>query len=104
MALALGLHRKLPTDTMLNPVEREHRKRVWWTLYTMDRLCSSIFGYPLLISDSLIDVELPTDDGLSASEKEEFSDPAHLIATVKLARVTGQIRTSQPQFSSFLPN
>jgi proline utilization trans-activator len=104
MALALGLHRNLPTDTMLNPVEREHRKRVWWTLYTLDRLCCSILGYPLLISDSLIDVELPTDQGLSVSEQEEFSDPAHLIATIKLARITGQIRTSQPPLCHSLPN
>ncbi|CAI7587813.1 unnamed protein product [Penicillium glandicola] len=91
MALGLGLHRSLPTDTKLCPVDREHRKRVWWTLYTLDRLCSSNLGYPLLISDAVIDVELPTNEGLIPAELEEFADPSHLVANVKLARITGQI-------------
>jgi proline utilization trans-activator len=92
MALGLGLHRSLPTDTKLCPVYREHRKRVWWTLYTLDRLCSSNLGYPLLISDAVIDVELPTNEGLVPAELEEFTDPSHLVANVKLAKITGQIR------------
>ncbi|KAJ5417519.1 uncharacterized protein N7487_001069 [Penicillium crustosum] len=91
MALGLGLHRSLPTDTKLCPVDREHRKRVWWTLYTLDRLCSSNLGYPLLISDAVIDVELPTNEGLIPAELEEFTDPSHLVANVKLAKITGQI-------------
>lgn len=94
MALGLGLHRSLPTDTKLCPVDREHRKRVWWTLYTLDRLCSSNLGYPLLISDAVIDVELPTNEGLIPAELEEFTNPSHLVANVKLARITGQIRKS----------
>ncbi|KAF4762976.1 hypothetical protein HAV15_001418 [Penicillium sp. str.  len=94
MALGLGLHRSLPTDTKLCPVDREHRKRVWWTLYTLDRLCSSNLGYPLLISDAVIDVELPTNEGLIPAELEEFTDPGHLVANVKLAKITGQIRKS----------
>ncbi|KAJ5740675.1 hypothetical protein N7493_000547 [Penicillium malachiteum] len=91
IALGLGLHRTLPTDSLLTPVEREHRKRLWWTLYTLDRLCTSNLGFPVLVSDSVIDVELPTNEGLDDAELEEFSDPAHLIANVKLARITGQI-------------
>ncbi|KAJ5498545.1 hypothetical protein N7453_007596 [Penicillium expansum] len=90
MALGLGLHRSLPTDTKLCPVDREHRKRVWWTLYTLDRLCSSNLGYPLLISDAVIDVELPTNEGLIPTELEEFTDPGHLVANVKLAKITGK--------------
>jgi hypothetical protein len=92
MALGLGLHRSLPTDTKLCPVDHEHRKRVWWTLYTLDRLCSSNLGYPLLITDAVIDVELPTNEGLTTAELDEFTDPSHLIANVKLAKITGQIR------------
>jgi hypothetical protein len=92
MALTMGLHRSLPTEAAFTAIERERRRRVWWTLYTLDRLYSSILGYPLLISDSAIDVELPTNDGLTASDQEEFADPAHLVANVKLTRITGQIR------------
>jgi hypothetical protein len=48
----------------------------------------------LLISDAVIDVELPTNEGLIPAELEEFTDPSHLVANVKLARITGQIRKS----------
>jgi hypothetical protein len=40
----------------------------------------------------VIDVELPTNEGLIPAELEEFTDPSHLVANVKLARITGQIR------------
>jgi hypothetical protein len=46
----------------------------------------------LLISDDVIDVELPTNEGLVPAELEEFTDPSHLVANVKLAKITGQIR------------
>lgn len=91
MALSLGLHRSLPADTTLSRVEQEHRRRIWWTLYTLDRKCSAMRGYPVLISDSVIDVALPSNEGLSLSELDEFSDPRDLVENVKLAQITGQI-------------
>lgn len=72
-------------------LHREHRRRVWWTLYLFDRLTSSKLGFPLAIQDHDIDVELPSMDGLSAAEQEEFSDPMHLLQHVGLARITGSI-------------
>lgn len=75
----------------MDPVHREHRRRVWWTLYLFDRLTSSKLGFPLAIQDHDIDVEPPSMDGLSAAEQEEFSDPIHLLQHVRLARITGSI-------------
>lgn len=75
----------------MDPVHREHRRRVWWTLYLFDRLTSSKLGYPLAIQDYDIDVEPPSMNGLTAAEQEEFSDPMHLMAHVNLAKITGSI-------------
>lgn len=75
----------------MSSVHKEHRRRVWWTLYLFDRLTSSKLGYPLSIQDHDIDVELPSMDGLSATEQEDFSDPMHLLQHVRLAKITGSI-------------
>ena len=91
LALGLGLHRRLPKNDIIKPIERENRRRVWWTLYILDRISASKLGRPVTISDDDIDVEFPSMDGLSSEEKEDFIDPAHLIANIKLARITGRI-------------
>ncbi len=36
MAISLGLHQEFSDPTM-DVVEREHRRRVWWSVYSMDR-------------------------------------------------------------------
>jgi ribosomal protein L37AE/L43A len=40
-------------------IEGEMRRRVWWGIYTWDRLLSLEFGRPLLIEDGDCDVALP---------------------------------------------
>ncbi|KAJ9238576.1 putative C6 transcription factor [Paecilomyces variotii] len=91
LSLTLGLHHNVPEGYMISPVEREHRLRVWWSVYTMDRISSSKLGHPVLVRDEDIDADLPSMEGLSPSEREEFSPPEHLIAHLKLARITGDI-------------
>lgn len=90
MSIGIGLHRN-QKNLNLSAVEREHRRRVWWTVYCFERLSSSRLGYPTSIQDDVIDVEYPSMSGLSDSEKEEFNDPEHLCANVKLTRITGRI-------------
>ena len=52
----IGLH----IETGQWPViEGEMRRRVWWGIYTWDRLLSLEFGRPLLIEDADCDVALP---------------------------------------------
>jgi proline utilization trans-activator len=90
-SLAMGLHHNLPEGYMISPVEREHRIRVWWSIYIIDRVTSSKLGCPVTIRDVDIDVDLPSMEGLPPVEQEEFSDPGHLVAHVKLAGITGAI-------------
>lgn len=92
LSLILGLHRSVPASSEINAVERENRRRIWWTLYHFDRVAASKLGYPITIRDEDIDVEMPSMNGLTASEMEEFADPSHLVAKVNLAKITGNIR------------
>lgn len=76
---------------MMTSREREHRIRVWWTVYNLDRVCSSKVGLPIMLRDEDIDVPLPSMDNLSDEEKEDFHDPRHIIAQHLLAKITGEI-------------
>lgn len=91
MAVGLGLHRSQKRYYGLSAVEREDRRRVFWTVYLFDRLSSSRLGYPATIHDDDIDVELPSMEGLSKAEMEEFAEPAHLCANIRLGQISGKI-------------
>jgi hypothetical protein len=58
MAIALGMHRE-GTSVGFDPIERNIRKRVWWTLYIFEKLLSVILGRPSAIDESEISVDLP---------------------------------------------
>ena len=42
-------------------IEKETRKKVWWGVYTLDRMLAVALGRPLGINDADCDVELPVD-------------------------------------------
>ncbi|CAK1360864.1 unnamed protein product [Cercospora beticola] len=92
-SISLGLHRSRSTTTGLSRKDQEHRRRIWWTLYLFDRLISSKLGFPLGIRDEDIDVEMPSSESLTSEDQQEFHDPKHLCAHVKLSRITGSILT-----------
>ncbi|KAF2012938.1 hypothetical protein BU24DRAFT_465287 [Aaosphaeria arxii CBS 175.79] len=54
-----GLHRCPFRYSTLDASDRDIRKRVFWSVYTLDRYISQSLGYPLGIQDSDIDVCLP---------------------------------------------
>ncbi|KAH9951803.1 fungal-specific transcription factor domain-containing protein [Amylocystis lapponica] len=54
----IGLHRS-PRRLLINAVEKETRRKVWWGVYTLDRMLALALGRPLAIEDSDCDVELP---------------------------------------------
>uniref|UniRef100_A0A060T4M4 ARAD1C05192p n=1 Tax=Blastobotrys adeninivorans TaxID=409370 RepID=A0A060T4M4_BLAAD len=64
-ALALGMHvTYCGTSDLLNQLtwgEREHRRRMWWTIYNNDRFLSAKSGFPMSIADDAVFTELPED-------------------------------------------
>ncbi|PNS14032.1 hypothetical protein CAC42_6545 [Sphaceloma murrayae] len=59
MALALGLHRELPSTFRIPLAEREGRRKLFWTCYLMDRFTASGSKRPSLIGDESIQLRLP---------------------------------------------
>ncbi|OCF57534.1 hypothetical protein L486_04992 [Kwoniella mangroviensis CBS 10435] len=60
-AVELGMHRRLRSrsEREKDPIRYEMRKRVFWAVYTLDRMMSAQLGRPAGIQDRDIDVELP---------------------------------------------
>lgn len=86
----MGLHLNIPETQMRDAGEREHRNRIWWTAYTLERMWAAKLGYPPAIRDEDIEVNLPSNprDDSSASD---FPDCAYLIARIGLARLSSRI-------------
>ncbi|KAJ7068066.1 fungal-specific transcription factor domain-containing protein [Mycena amicta] len=54
----LGLHRS-PRRLIVTPIEKETRRKIWWGVYSLDRMLALALGRPLGILDSDCDVEMP---------------------------------------------
>lgn len=85
MAISLGLHREV-SDQEIDSETREHRRRVWWSTYSMERLLCVTSGHPISIQDEDIDL-------LPPSPMPEENSWAALILTnyTELSRVQGII-------------
>ncbi|OTA70549.1 hypothetical protein K449DRAFT_342415 [Hypoxylon sp. EC38] len=59
MAMALELHREVDLQTRITTVEREMRRRLFWTCYLLDRFMACGSKRPCLISDRTILLRLP---------------------------------------------
>lgn len=60
MALQLGLHRCPTRFPSFSLGEKEHRQRIFWSLYAMDRFICQSMGLPLSLHDDDVDVCYPT--------------------------------------------
>ncbi|KAF2278081.1 uncharacterized protein EI97DRAFT_283153 [Westerdykella ornata] len=60
MAFALDLHRELPLSMDVTPLEREGRRRLFWSCYLMDRFAATGSKRPSLIADESIVLRLPS--------------------------------------------
>ena len=62
----------------MTPVEKQVRRKVFWSVYSLDRMLAMTLGRPLGIEDSDCDAELPfefDDDDLEEEEEEEEYEP-----------------------------
>ncbi|KAJ5985323.1 hypothetical protein N7522_012519 [Penicillium canescens] len=88
LALSMGLNYNVPQSQNLHPVAREHRIRIWWSIYTLDRFWGLKSGFPVQIHDKWIHVDLPS--GLaSETYPDQFADSAFAMSTIELAKITG---------------
>ncbi|ORY65082.1 fungal-specific transcription factor domain-containing protein [Pseudomassariella vexata] len=59
MAMALELHREVDMNARITPVEREMRRRLFWTCYLLDRFMACGSKRPALVGDKTILLRLP---------------------------------------------
>ncbi|KAK3942280.1 fungal-specific transcription factor domain-containing protein [Diplogelasinospora grovesii] len=59
MAMALELHREMDMNARVTPVERETRRRLFWSCYLLDRFMACGSKRPSLIGDKTIPLRLP---------------------------------------------
>ncbi|EEB07612.1 transcription factor [Schizosaccharomyces japonicus yFS275] len=87
-AVANGLHRSYENPN-IDSKTRELRNRLWWSVYTIDRLISIATGRPLSITDSECDADLPT--VVPELEVEGSASNVHnIISMTKIARIMGK--------------
>jgi proline utilization trans-activator len=87
MAISLGLHKEVD-DPAMSLVEREHRRRLFWSVYSMDRIISVKSGNPISIHDEDIDLAMPSPlPGIDP----DLSPPRVLAHYTQLSRILGNI-------------
>ncbi|KGO48150.1 Transcription factor, fungi [Penicillium expansum] len=59
MAISLGLHQEV-ADPSISELDRNRRRRAWWSVYSLDRLLSVKSGNPITIHDEDIGITWPT--------------------------------------------
>lgn len=62
MAMALGLHKELPSEHHAGTAERETRRRLMWGCYCLERMMHTGIPEFILTQASSISVRLPCDD------------------------------------------
>ncbi|KAI8413988.1 hypothetical protein FOFC_07279 [Fusarium oxysporum] len=85
LAHCLGLDHPAPTS--LSKLEQEHRKRVWWTAFCVDRMISTELALHPAYTGLGQELDYPDSSGLTAEEEEEFFDPVLLTALIKLCEI-----------------
>ncbi|KAG9126146.1 hypothetical protein FRC07_004695 [Ceratobasidium sp. 392] len=109
-AQSMGMHRDGETKWHMNPVEAEQRRRIWWILYTYDRLQNFVLYRPYVIHNAHCDCRLPlnADQAELIEERELVSHPLsqateHTFQLLQItwARVVGEI--SDSCFGTLMP-
>lgn len=75
-AVSLGLHRKFNGNAVVD----QRRKRIFWTVYMLERSIARTLGRPMCISDRDIDVDLP------ANVSEDIDDDSEILSALQINR------------------
>ncbi|KAL3455952.1 fungal-specific transcription factor domain-containing protein [Aspergillus heterothallicus] len=89
MANILKLHKPSPSSILA--LEAEHRKRVWWTTYCIDRMTSTEMGLPPALQVHQVEQSYPDDSMLLPTDRGEFYDAETHTTQVQLAFIHADI-------------
>ncbi|KAB2110679.1 hypothetical protein AG0111_0g711 [Alternaria gaisen] len=84
VAIQNGMHRKVSRN-VLDPRTKEIRRRIWWTVYCMERKIGIYHGRPISIVQSDIDADLPQSSEVHLMNDDSFY-PQGLLESIKLTR------------------
>ena len=88
LATSLGLHKSRPAASL---IEEEMAKRVFWSLYNLDRLIAVTLGRPLGIADEDITVGLPREFNDDWTETPGTSSITIPLQVMRLRRIFSRI-------------
>lgn len=102
-AIDLGLHRKA-NEINLDPITAQMRRRLFWTVYYLERVVSVSLGRPFSIADRHIDLPLPVDidDDVRDPALLPPASPASGTPESSTHGVTGKHRITSLTFSIYL--
>jgi proline utilization trans-activator len=92
LGILLGLNVNVSDSQLRDRELKEHRNRIWWTSYILDRISASRLGEPASVHDDDIEVDLPSDEALQ-TQSGASDDPRYLIAWIQLAKLSRRIIT-----------
>ena len=100
LAHRLGLHQSQKRFS-LGALTRETRKKVFWTLYTLDAFAAATLGLPKLLKDEDIETEEPADvddenvneRGFQSTLPGESTKLSSALALFRAARILSKVLT-----------
>ncbi|KAI8660148.1 Zn(2)-C6 fungal-type domain-containing protein [Fusarium keratoplasticum] len=99
IAQSIGLHVESKTSKPRGPVELERRRRIWYSIYVLDRLLSLQLGRPPAIHDEDCSVPMPSRRGdndidWTSSIIEPVEGPStgdYFVAVIEFSRIVGRV-------------
>ncbi|KAF4444609.1 hypothetical protein FACUT_571 [Fusarium acutatum] len=64
-------------------ITKEHMLRLWWTTVCLDKTLASELDLSPVYSSPSLELSLPSSEGLSSEDEEEFSDLKLLLAEIQ---------------------
>lgn len=87
MAMAEGMHTQMPIEYLGENMVQRCRK-IWWTVYILDREMTSLMGLPQSLNDDHIDTHLP-------AFPHSIQRTAAIGMHIKLSRIIAEINSSK---------
>jgi proline utilization trans-activator len=86
IALAQGMHTDMPAEHLGDALVQRCR-RIWWTIYILDRQMTSLMGLPQCIRDNQVHHQLP-------SYPESPQKEVALRLQIKMCQIMEEINSS----------